>query len=112
MAMANLNRTVAEALMRAYQADWGPAGSDPNLKSTVTSETLYEQLMEQGFPVGHDTVMSILRDLADQDYIRLAPRTEDDPVTPSGALTVQKVYPARLKRDFNLWHVAEEYEEF
>ena len=106
MAMANLNRTVAETLLRAYQADWGPAGSNPSLKSEVTSDSLYDQLMEMGLPIGHDTVMSILRDLADQDYIQLAQQSEDGP------RTIQKVYPARVKRDFNLWHVAEEYEEF
>jgi hypothetical protein len=106
MATANLNRTVAEVLMRAYQADWGPAGSNPSLQSTVTSETVQEQLAEQGITVGHDGVMSILRELAAQDYIQLAPASEGEP------LTVVKVYPARLKRDFNLWHVAEEYEEF
>ncbi len=104
MGMANLARAVAEALVRAHQGDWGPAGSNPSLQSEVTSETVREQLEELGLTVGDDTVRSILRDLAARDYISLARNTADgDP------MTVQKVYPTRVKRDFNLWHIAEEF---
>jgi hypothetical protein len=104
MAKANLDRTVAEALMRAYQADYGPAGSNPSLQSTVTSETVVEQLGEMGMQTEHDTVVSILRGLAAQDYIGVKPGEEE------GTILVEKVYPARMKRDFNLWHVAEDWE--
>lgn len=103
MGMANLDRAVAEALVRAHQGDWGPAGSNPSLQSEVTSETVREQLEGMGLTVGEETVRSILRDLAARDYISLARTAEGDP------LTVQKVYPTRVKRDFNLWHIAEEF---
>ncbi len=101
--MLNLDRPVAEVLVRAHQADWGPTGSNPSLQSEVTSRTLNEQLVEAGTDLGHESVKSVLRDLAVRDYIVLAKEPGE-----GNSLVVQKVYPTRMKRDFNLWHVAED----
>ena len=101
--MTDLNRLVAEVLLRAHQAEWGPTASNPTLQNPITSETVNVQLEEMDRPIGHDAVMSILRDLAGQDYITLAPKSAGDSI-----ITVRKVYPARMKRDFNLWHIAED----
>ncbi len=101
--MANLVRMVAEVLIRTHMMEQGPAGSDPKLQTPLTGKMIEEMLHEQGTLMEHSTIVSILQNLASQDYITLA-RSEPG----SEEREVVKVYPARLKRDFNLWHVAEE----
>lgn len=102
--MANVVRSVAEILLRAHQADWGPASSDPKLQTPLTSKMVEDQLQKDRVLVEHYTVVGVLEDLAAQDYVALAPKAEDG----SEERGIVKVYPARLKRDFNLWHIMEE----
>jgi hypothetical protein len=101
--MANLVRMVAEVLVRAHMMEQGPTGSDPKLQEPLTGKMIEDLLHEQRILMEHSTIVSILQDLASQDYITLG-RGEAG----SEEREVVKVYPARLKRDFNLWHVAEE----
>lgn len=101
--MANLVRMVAEVLIRAHMMEQGPAGSDPKLQTPLTGKMVEDLLHEQRILMEHSTIVSILQDLASQDYITLG-RNEAE----AEEREVVKVYPARLKRDFNLWHVAEE----
>jgi hypothetical protein len=50
------------------------------------------------------TLTSILSELAQADYITMGRSTEE-----GAEREVVKIYPARLKRDFNLWHVIEDF---
>ena len=101
--MTDVERTIAELLLRAHQADFGPTGSEPKLRTTLTSRNIQELLEERGFSVEHGAVVSTLEQLAARDYVLLG-RSAD-----LGAeRQIVKVYPARLKRDYNLWHIAEE----
>jgi hypothetical protein len=102
--VAHLDRAIAEVLVRAHMAEQGPTGSNPTLSTPISSKTVHEQLRQAGKDVGHYTVVSILEDFAAQDYIAMTP-------TQAGfdaERQVTKVYPARLKRQFNLWHLADE----
>jgi len=94
----------ARQLLRAHHDDWGPVGSSPKLQTPLFSETLQVRLEDGGVEVEHGSLVLILRDLASQDYITVAPDTGGLP----DALKVTKVFPARLKRDFNLWDIAED----
>lgn len=102
--MAQLDRTVARQLLLAHQEDWGPGSSIPKLQTPLFSETLQARLEDQGVEIEHDAVVVVLRGLASQDYITTVP----DPGGAPDAVKVTKVFPTRLKRDFNLWDVAEE----
>ena len=102
--MAQIDRDMARQLLRAHQDDWGPASSTTKLQTPLFSETLQARLEDEGIEIGHDAVVVILRKLARQDYITTVP----DPGGAPDALKVTKVFPARLKRDFNLWDIAEE----
>ncbi len=100
---ALLERAVARALIMAYNEDWGPAGSNPLLQSTVTSKTLQEAMEQAGTSVEHYTVVSILEGFNSQDYILLAPKSPSE----EGERQVSKVFPIRLKRMYNLWEIEE-----
>ncbi len=102
--MAKIDRDVARQLLRAHHDDWGPTGSTPQLQTPLFSETIQARLEDAGTQLGHETLTGILRDLARQDYIAVVP----DPGGALNGLKVTKVFPARLKRDFNLWDIMEE----
>ncbi len=102
--MAKTERDVAKQLLLAYHEDWGPTGSNPKLQTPLFSETVQVRLEDAGLNISHDTLASILQDLAKQDYISIAP----DPGGAPDGLKVLKVFPVRLKRDFNLWDILEE----
>lgn len=102
--MAKIDRDVARQLLRAHHDDWGPIGSTPKLQTPLFSETLQMRLEDAGTRLDHAALVSILRGLASQDYIAIAP----DPGGAPDGLKVLKVFPARLKRDFNLWDIMEE----
>ena len=102
--MAQIDRDVARQLLRAHMDDWGPAGSIPKLQNPLFSETLQARLEDAGIEIEHDSLTSVLRNLAREDYIAVEP----DPGGAPNGLKVVKVFPVRLKRDFNLWDVVEE----
>ncbi len=104
LTMAKIERDVARQLLRAHLDDWGPGSSTPKLQTPLFSETIHARMEDAGFEIAHDAVTSILRSLASQDYITVAP----DPGGAPDGLKVTKVFPGRLKRDFNLWDIAEE----
>ena len=102
--MAKLERDVARQLLRAHHDEWGPTGSTTKLQTPLFSETVQVRLEDAGVRIDHATLVGILRDLASQDYITTAP----DPGGAPDGLKVLKVFPVRLKRDFNLWDIMEE----
>jgi|GEM_PF-2762831 len=102
--MAKIERDVARQLLRAHHDDWGPSGSSPRLQTPLFSETIQVRLEDAGVEIEHGSLVIILRDLAGQDYITVVP----DPGGAPDALKVTKVFPARLKRDFNLWDIMED----
>lgn len=95
-----LERAIAKALLLLHAEDHGPVGSDPKLITTVTSETLQEQLAQSDTPMERYTVESILEQFNDRDYVLLGPRSND-----GSPRQVVKVYPLRLKRQYNLWEL-------
>lgn len=103
--MAQLDRDVARQLLRAHMEDWGPAGSVPKLQTPLFSETIQARLEDAGLPIEHAALAAVLRNLAREDYIAVVP----DPGGIPDGLKVVKVFPVRLKRDFNLWDIAEEW---
>jgi hypothetical protein len=104
--VAHLDRAVAEVLVRAHIAEQGPTASNPILTTPISSKAIQEQLQQSGRDVGHFTVVGILEDFAAQDFIALSTATGQGGLDAERQVT--KVYPARLKRQFNLWHLAEE----
>lgn len=97
-----LERTLAKALLLIHIEEHGPAGSNPKLTTDVTAETLHDQLEQSGTPMERYTVDSFLQQFHDRDYITLGPKTTD-----GSPRQVVKVYPLRLKRDYNLWEIEE-----
>ncbi|HKP54969.1 MAG TPA: hypothetical protein VJ183_20225 [Chloroflexia bacterium] len=102
--MAKIERDVARQLLRAHHDDWGTVSSSPKLQTPLFSETIQVRLEDAGVEIEHGSLVIILRDLASQDYITVVPDAGGAP----DALKVTKVFPARLKRDFNLWNVMED----
>ena len=102
--MARIERDVARMLLRAHLEDWGPTGSLPKLQTPLFSDTIQGRLEDAGVEIEHGSVVVILRDLAKRDYIAAVPDSGGEP----DALKVTKVFPVRLKRDFNLWDIVEE----
>ncbi len=95
-----LERAIAKTLLLIHAEDHGPVGSDPKLLTTVTSETLQEQLAQSDTPVERYTIESILEQFHDRDYVLLGPKTGD-----GSPRQVNKVFPLRLKRQYNLWEL-------
>ena len=96
---AKRERHVAEAIIRAHAEEVGPGSSTASVEN-VTSKTLQQIMEDLGVTMEHSSILGVMEHLASQDYITLGPKTSGD-----AERQITKVYPARMKRQYNLWEI-------